>query len=231
MKKEQNLIWFSNERKPNIINQGKIIITDKNGFSKLIDELNDVSTYVYSGKENCAGKIMYPTKYTNDGIIINKKDPQTEYYYQSYSSYFYTNPHAKVKLLLTSNFKSNQSLLELFATIASGDNKEKQLEAFQKAKILIAKLETSSLDNETISEIIKQMWPNFGCYATDGLSCTDIEIVQSYNIDDINSIIEISKKAGVAVESKVNEIFTNKELAQTNGKVLALAKKAHKVSE
>ena len=73
------------------------------------------------------------------------------------------------------------------------------------------------------------MWPNFGFYATEVLRCTDIEMGQFYDIRELSTIVESCKKAGVKASSEVEEILCKKELARSNGKILSLARRAHRI--
>lgn len=222
----EKAMWLTKEDNEDVIAQGTIHVTDSEKFNTLCNELCNLDTYVFGGCELRPGSSGNYVKYTSEGAMEYKNFGETEEYIRSHFVYRYINPRAVVHNLM---FGRCSDWLQLFGTIDRQNSSERQLKSFKEARTIIKMLETCSLDNDVLELMIKQMWPNFGFYATEVLRCTDIEMGQFYDIRELNAIAEGCKKAGIKVSSEVENILRNKELAQSNGKVLSLAKQTHRM--
>lgn len=226
---ENNNIWLLKEDDTSVITQGKILVTDQKMYDEVIKELKDINFYVETGRTLVPGLHNDGREYTSTGANIYEYYGPTEEYNFSYWVYKYSNPRAKVFNIINCNVDEDINLLNLFATLECGNNIGKRINEFHRAREIIDSLENSCLDVETLSQIIKQMWPNFGFYATEALKCTDIEIIKSYNIDELNSIVKSSENLGIEVANDVKRILSKRVLASDNGKVLSLARRAHRM--
>lgn len=222
-------IWLSREDNPEIISQGNLVVTDETRFNKIITNLRDISKYIYAGCQFEPGLSQKVIEYTSFGAVKYQNYGETEMYIATHYKYFYGNPRAELYQLLTEDRIPNYNLLNLFATLESENNTEDRLEELKRVKEIISQLENCSLPLETVKETIKQMWPNFGYYATDVLNCTDIEMGQEYNVQELSGIVVTSEKFGVAVSDDVRTILSKAELAQNNTKVLSLARRANRL--
>lgn len=228
-------IWLSKEDNPEIISQVNLVVTDSTMFNEIIADLKNLNKYIYAMCLRSEGrKISNSIKYTWAGAIKYEVDAYNHTYGSSlcgnaHDEYHYINPRAKLYQLLRSGDFSAYNLLDLFATLESENSTEDRLEELKRAKEIISQLESCSLPLETVKEIIKQMWPNFGYYATDVLNCTDIEIGQEYNVQELSGIVVTSEKFGVKVSDDVRTILSKAELAQSNTKVLSLARRANRL--
>lgn len=217
-------------------------MTNNKLFSEILAQLRDIDTYILTNSILCSGSSENDIEYTPDGAFRYVNFGETDEYYGSpfssikirSSSYLmktYLNPRAQFYRLITGNIDSNKDLLDLFATLECGNNRKKRLAELNRAKEIIYQLEGSSLDSETLRTIIKQMWPNFGYYATVGLDCTDVKVLKSYDIEEIQSIVNSSKKNGIEISKEIKNILNNQELAHSNGRVLSLARHINKISK
>jgi len=223
-----NSIWLGQEDNLNIISLAKIVVTDEILFNSLINEFRDIRNYVYTftiesnySKEH----IMY----TFDGAekhekgscmtLNNRSRSQNAY---TYTTSYYKNPRSEVFRLISGNMRSDQEcLLDLFVTTESSGYKISEcIREFETALQLIRVLEKSSIEKEMIKKLLKRIWPNFGYYAVEGLKCTDIEIIQNYDIRDFQKIDS----------EEARRILSSKEVAKTNTKVLSLAKRAYSLT-
>lgn len=226
-------IWLSKEDKPEIISRVNLVVTNGTMFNEIIADLKDLNKYIYAMYLRKEGrKTSNSIKYTEDGAIKYKAADDNYMYLQSlrvhaHDEYHYINPRAKLYQLLNSGDFSSYNLLDLF--VEYGNNTEDRLEKLKRAKEIISQLESCSLPLETVKEIIKQMWPNFGYYATDVLNCTDIEMGQEYNVQELSDIVVTSEKFGVSVSDDVRIILSKAELAQNNTKVLSLARRVNRL--
>lgn len=117
----------------------------------------------------------------------------------------------------------DESLLDLFTTIDNfGYKEENCLKEYEQLKRLLSILIHASLEPEMIKKILKSTWPSFGYYAIDGLACTDIEIVDEYNLNDILTNQN---------DSDVKKMLEYEELAKNNTKVLSLARRFHNLTK
>jgi hypothetical protein len=226
---DKNKIWFS-KNDDSVIAQGKIVVTDQKKYCEIISELKDINTYVDCGSILRRGGLSRNyTEYISSGANIYENNVATSEHNFSHWLRRFKNPRAEVLTLISADLTSDINLLNLFATLDFGDSTEKRIERFNYAKKFIIQLENSCLDSVTLQQILKQMWPNFGFYATEVLKCTDVEFGHEYNIEDLQRIVVVAKKLGVNPSSEVENILSNVDLAKTNGKVLSLAKRVHKL--
>lgn len=226
----EKFIWLQDDKDENIITRGIIVIKDKNGYLRILEELKDINTYVFAGCHLYPGSSSNYTEYTCGDATIFENFGETEMYNRSHHESRYTNPRRWVNELMTYDFDSEKNLLDLFSTIQKGNSRERQIEEYKKAQMLLSQLSTSSLSNETIKTILKGMWPNFGYFATECLNFTDIKTVKEYDITEIRHIIESSQKMGIEISREMRDILFNEQLAKSNGKVLSLARKANRLS-
>lgn len=219
---KNNSIWLIKEKEPNMLLEGRLVVSNPELWKETTLKLNDISNYIATGEipdiKNCDGGVLY----TNFGAIERLMDGHGNPFTRKYM-----NPQWFVNKLLTGTI--NPGLLGLFATLEYGWDKVES--EFECAKAVINELESSSLSGETIKTILQKMWPNFGIYATDGLDCTEIKIEKRYDLHGLETAIHISKEHGIEVSSELREIFGMKEGASTNGKVLTLARKANLLSK
>lgn len=224
-----NKIWLSKEDDTRVITHGKVVVTDRKKYDEIIEELKDINSYVNVGRTLVPGLHKDGREYTSTGANIYEFYGKTEEFNYSYWIYKYSNPRAEVFNIINCSLDQEINLLNLFATLECGNNIGKRIGEFSRARKIIDSLESSHLDVETLSQIIKQMWPNFGFYATEVLGCTDIEIEKNYNIDELNSIVKSSENLGVEVSGDVKSILSKTELAKDNAKILSLARRAHRM--
>ena len=223
-----NSIWVIDPNNPNVISQGKIVITNDAILEELIKELRDIRTYICTHTV----KSIYPKEqllFTLDGAEIYEKKlcengfggTRNEY---GYTISYYSNPRSPVYRLITGNLDSDASnLLDLFKTSElNGYKTEQCFKEFMTAIQLLQALETNALDSDMLKKILKRTWPNFGYYATEGLKCTDIEMLQEYDVSELIASASCSR-AG-------EEILAKRAIAESNGKVLRLARKAHNLT-
>ena len=85
----------------------------------------------------------------------------------------------------------------------------------------------SSLNKETLKEIFKLMWPGFGFVATEIMSCTEIEVVKQYNLEEYKASKKALEKIGVEVPREVTSVLSMEKLANSNTKVLTLARQVN----
>lgn len=219
-----NSVWLINDTNPNLITRNRVVITDAVMFRNLVDELRDIRHYVYVHTIE-TGYVKDHILYTFEGAEKNEKvvslgSGNTITYTISY----YKNPRSMAYRLITGNlYSDNDDLLDLFMTEELYGYKTKEcLREFRTALNLIQILESSSLDAKSIKRLLKRMWPSFGYYAVEGLKCTDIEMIEQYDISQLE--IDCFKN------SDAREILINKDLAKSNGKVLSLARRAYNLT-
>ena len=124
-------------------------------------------------------------------------------------------------------------LSELFynSDVSSCWSKEKEdlLRQLKIAKQLITALESSTMSPQSIEIILKNVWPEFGFYAVEGLKVTELEPVKKYYFDEVKSIADQSERIGISVSDEIQDILKYRELAKTNGQVYSLAKRAYRL--
>lgn len=228
-----NSIWLSDDKDSNVINIGKVVVTDEKLHEQLVNRLRDFYSYYKSSSrtliDSCRPEMLL---YTLDGAQVFHKSIWVDNYdrHGSFAGHtynqpvdFYQNPKAGTFRLITGNLlHGSYSLLDLF------DYTDCNVKDFELLSVVIQLVNAGAIDVPTLKRLIYKMWPDFGCYATKGLGCTDIEIVQSHNVDELNDILKTSQKSSVIRE--VNNILKHESLARDNSKVLKLARQVHHIS-
>lgn len=222
--------WLAQEGKKGVISKGTIVITDKKRLTEIVEELTNIDKYIFQGCRLYPGSSRNYTEYKNDGAVIYENYGETAEYNCSHYRYEYANPRAEALKLITGNVSYGTNFMQLFKSMAKEDSSEKRAAEFAEAERIIAQMEISNLSPETARAILNRMWPNFGYYAAEGLSCTDIAIVQNYDLEVLNDIVAHSEKVGVSVSDDVKSILGYENLAKSNGKVYTLAKRANRMT-
>lgn len=223
MKKMHNSpIWIVDEENPNIISKNFLQITDEEVYQQIIKDLKDYSAYSSMGyfslneshKTNISTNFTgyYKTERNNDRTIYN----------------LYYNPREEVLKILTGlSYNQDLQLIRLFHL---GTTTEEKIQQLHIAKEILMQVEKSQLEKNSIRSLIENTWPNFGFFAINGLKCTSIEPIASYDLNDIKQIKRLSEKAKIDVNPTITEILIREDTAITNGKVLTLAKQAEKIT-
>ncbi len=213
-------LWLLEGKKSEYIARGTVIIKDKSGYNKLIKELRAPANYDFLFSSLAPGGCEDHTDYTPDGKTVYTNFGETEFYNSSHIVKHYLNSKSVVYKLITNDFEENKKLLDLFSSP----------DEFTIATALLNKLSNTSIDSETQKIIINKMWPSFGFFATECLKYTGIEISEKYEFDRVRDIASFIEKNMSHIPTEIQQIMDNYELAQSNTKVLTLAKKAYKLS-
>lgn len=233
--KGMNEIWLCDANDSNIIKKAEVIVTDKNKFDILSKDIES-SACIYTGYGSGTGFLREHTRYTLDGYEkIHEAELQDQYDGRGYRTgsdwkYFiqyYTNPRAIAYQLITGNLKS-YSLIRLFNKIDVSKSYNKRIECGNLNDYKIVNTLIESLSYEELREVLNKLWPNFSCYAFEGLNCTDIEIVKTYNIEELKDIV---KKNNSYLLNGERFILKNTDIAKTNHKILSLARKVNSMSK
>lgn len=215
----KDYLWINGERKDTIA-KAKIVVTDKKKLTKICDELKNVENYVRPFEYDPDSGLLMRTE---NSIVVYEKGGQVQY----------INRFTRVNSILNGGIDDETNLLELFATFSKNGRSlasSMQEKLFLKAQKTIKELENANLTPDIAKELINSTWPDFGYFATEGLACTEIAYGETYNLKDINYITEECKRLNLPVASEIETISSKKELAATNAKVYALAKRAHKLT-
>lgn len=139
--------------------------------------------------------------------------------------------YGEVKRICSS---SKVSLLELFNKFKIFD-RNRELEILEHASDMIKRLQDSSLDDDTIKEIIQKLWPKFGYFATHMYDNLDFVVNNNCKYYDFQSLIDAERhlhyieKNGLILDATQRSEFlmmvTIKNEAEDNLKVLSLARK------
>ena len=217
-------LWLTTDESEEIITRGIITVTNESEYAFFVERMKDIGMYIQLSEEIHSGPVKDEIIYSIDGATQYENAPQSGVHFMRK----YLNPNAEVLNLITTEPKNNKNLLDLFSTIESRDNQRMQLERLKQAKEMIEKLKNSNLDMETIKQILVSLFPNFALYAISGLNFTNIQIEKSYDLAKVKKIYDLSIKAGLEISGEVQEVLNNVELAQTNGKILSLARSVNK---
>ena len=216
---------------------------DKDFLFKL-EEPNDIPIYEYVFSHSMSeelfrkipeSKIEVLDKFPNavkEHINLGEK-MQANYYLKSMNTY--TNPLHSVYFELMKMIKDYElyPLLQLFNKFKNFD-RNRELEILEQASDMIKRLQDSSLDNKTVSNIIQKLWPKFGYFAThiyDNIEFITNENSIQYDIQMLNNIYKhmlYCEENGLIMVPEQRRDFLHKidikNKAEDNAKVLSLAK-------
>ena len=209
-----------------------------------IERPNDISIYDYTFKDSF-NEVLYKQIPENAFDVVSDYFPNRireclnegetlrwNYYRKTVNTY--VNPlhlsYNEVKKICSS---SRVSLLELFNKFRIFD-RNRELEILEYASGMIKRLQDSSLDNETVAEIIQKLWPKFGYFAThmyDNLEFVANDDSRQYDvqtlIDAKTNLLYCENNGIILVETQRKDFMRKvsiKNEAEDNVKVLSLAK-------
>ena len=134
----------------------------------------------------------------------------------------YQNPRSETLRIITGNLRTNQELLWLFCH----DN-QKAMKESSFVELIISQLQQGLIDEETITKILKNVWPDFYTFATESLSCIELDSIKKYHLEELRRILKTTTKQTVLEE--VSQVLQTEDLAKRNTKVLTLAKKVNNI--
>ena len=213
-------LWINGEKKDTIA-KAKLVVTDKKKFAKICDELKNVENYVK------------PFEYDSDSNQITRTE-NSIIVYENSRQVQYINRFTRINSILNGEIDEQTNLLELFATYSNNGrplSSSMQRKLFLQAQQTIKELENASLNPAIVKTLINSTWPDFGYFATEALCCSELVYGETtYNLQDMNYIVEECKKLNLPVASQIKTVLSKKELASTNAKVYELAKRANKLT-
>lgn len=127
-------------------------------------------------------------------------------------------------------------LLSLFNKFHNFD-RGREIEILEQASDMIKRLQDSSLDDNTIKEIIQKLWPKFGYFATHIYDNLDFVVNEKCKYYELQSLIDAERhlryieENGLILDEAQRNEFLNmvgiKNEAEDNVKVLSLVKKVN----
>lgn len=234
-----NSLWLMDEENNDIIYPAKAVITNQSMYNELVEELKDMSSYIIQNSTHITDSPMSITKdehivYYVDGHAVKYGETYDHNYYERgmncverrRSMSRYISPTSELFRVLSTKFDKDEQLLLLFNSYNIHLNKEERLSEIKKVRDFFDKLKSSGLDDETIKIILNKMWPSFGLFATEGLSCIDFEIdgETKYSLSKLRDIIRYSVSANVSHHSDIDVLLKHENVARENTMTLSLAK-------
>lgn len=114
--------------------------------------------------------------------------------------------------------------LKLFEKLPSRDAR---LVEFSCAEIVVDSFKIVSLNSDLVKMVLERQWPDFSYLSIDVLSQSSFVAYYELNLDDIKHIGECCKSTYGNVPKELEYFSSLKECADSNEKVLTLAKKVH----
>ena len=227
----KNELWITLPQKEEIFQNAQVVVTDYKKLEELKRKLRYLVDYKYLGKITREGfsteKLVFTLdgaeKYSNDYLSTNYNPnkiyngPTHEYEIEQYQ-----NPRSETLRIITGNWRNNQELLWLF----HHDNL-KAIKESNFVELIISQLKQGLIDEETITKILKTVWPDFYTFATEGLSCIELDSIKKYHIEELRQTLTTTTAQNVLDET--SQILQKEELAKRNTKVLELARKVNNI--
>lgn len=221
-----------------------------NELLSLIERPNDISVYDYvfsnsiseerrglSYEEEFKVGKNFPSRLEDcyrSKLIIHAEPVMYPPLYHARTVNTYINPlHLSYNEVNKICSSSRVPLLKLFNKFRIFD-RNRELEILEYASGMIKRLQDSSLDNETVAEIIQKLWPKFGYFAThmyDNLEFVANDDSRQYEvqtlIDAKTNLLYCENNGIILVETQRKDFMRKvsiKNEAEDNVKVLSLAK-------
>ena len=227
----KNELWITLPENEEIIQCAQVVVTDYKKVEDLKRRLRYFADYKYIGTEIKEGfsteKIVFTLdgaeKYSNDYLSTNYNPnkiyngPMHEYEIEKYQ-----NPRSETLRIITGNLRSEQELLWLFNHELLKARKDGNF-----IELILSQLQQGLIDEETITKRLKNVWPDFYTFATEALSCIELDSIKKYHLEELRQTLTTTNKQTVLEE--VSQVLQTEDLAKRNTKVLALAKKINNI--
>lgn len=225
-----NRLWLSDNLSPDVILAGKVVITAEVKHKKLVEYLSDSENYIYT-RHFWDNRFREDIEYSFDGFEMCMRSPWRNKeakndWCRTCKDYYrvkvYQNPRSETFRLITGNLTKKQDLNRLFHENAYAK------EAFNFIKAQAAQAELGKIEINAVRKFIEKTWPDFGCFAFDGLSCVDIDIVGKYSKEE--ALEAATRMDNSSHQSPINAQESISNIAKNNSKVLELAKRLNKLT-
>lgn len=210
---QENKICLSFDNKS--IAEGKARVFNKEKYDLLREGEMDITKYICTDVTSCTKTPLL------DGEGILYDDLYTAVKYMDKRTEYYRNPLSLAYNLLRGHYYANTDLLDLFKNYDAYVSKEELENRYIKAKELIQGLYSAHLDYETIYTIVNGLYPGFGFFAFEVLSCTNIYYCNVYNLQEYN---DLQRDLPYLVPGEIKDLLDNQDIAKTNHQVLSLAR-------
>ena len=133
----------------------------------------------------------------------------------------YSKVTSKTINLLNDNTNSEEDSFELYNLFSTKEVVDLDDEQYQDKQKIYQLNELRKLKefSQTLKNIIEEMWPGFGHFATEGINCTNLIAYETFDLDNCNGFVSDNKVLS-------DQIINN---AKENMQVLSLAKKISKL--
>lgn len=127
------------------------------------------------------------------------------------------------------NDEKNNSCMELLGLFNKGATREEWLDEFYCAKHVIDSFDQSSLDSCDARTVLEKLWPNFTTFSIDGLNSVSFESSCDLDISRIKYTADFCNLIYGKIPSEIEGLLSLQQCADSNAKVLNLARKAHRI--
>lgn len=217
----EHYIWLGKEK---TIEKAHLYISNEAAYLKALEELKDINYYVGNFEGLHREDIRIKSTPRKANIYI--KEGYHEILLDSLE-----NSRKYTACLLNHDFSDDFDLLNLFSTPLQGDSETLHQEIFEYANLVLKALETSNMSPSEKKEAIKQLWPDFGYFATEVLNCVTFKTSESYNLEELKEMQTKFRNMKINPSESIEHTLANEALSQRNEKVLTLANFANFISK